>query len=45
MSIRIAIHHKTSYVFDRPVGIAPHQVRLRPAPHTRTPLHHYSLRV
>ena len=45
MSIRVAIHHKTDYLFDRLVALAPHQIRLRPAPHTRTPLHHYSLNV
>ena len=45
MSIRVAIHHKTDYLFDRLVSLAPHQIRLRPAPHTRTPVHHYSLNV
>ena len=45
MSIRVAIHHKTDYLFDRPVALSPHQIRLRPAPHTRTPIHHYSLNV
>ena len=45
MSIRVAIHHKTDYLFDRPVALSPHLLRLRPAPHTRTPVHHYSLKV
>ncbi len=45
MSILIAINHKTEYRFDRPVGIAPHIVRLRPAPHCRTPIVSYSLRI
>ena len=45
MSIRVAIHHKTDYLFDRPVSLSPHLLRVRPAPHTRTPVHHYSLRV
>src|SRR5262249_36006020 len=35
----------THYRYDRAVGIAPHVVRLRPAPHARTPIHAYSLRV
>jgi hypothetical protein len=35
----------TRYTFDRPVGIGPHTVRLRPAPHCRTPITGYSLRV
>ena len=45
MSVRIAIHHRTAYCFDRPVNLSPHLIRLRPAPHTRTPLHHYSLSI
>src|SRR5207249_1291168 len=31
--------------YDRPVGHSPHVVRLRPAPHCRTPILSYSLRV
>ena len=45
MSVRIGIHHRTEYHYDRPVTLTPHLIRLRPAPHTRTPLHHYSLKV
>ncbi|MCB1760040.1 MAG: transglutaminase family protein [Gammaproteobacteria bacterium] len=45
MSIRVALHHKTEYLYDSPVQLSSHLVRLRPAPHTRTPVHHYSLRV
>jgi transglutaminase-like putative cysteine protease len=45
MAIRIALHHKTSYRYDRPVGLSPHEVRLRPAPHARTPILSYSLTV
>ena len=45
MSIRVAIHHKTEYKYDRLVSLGPHLVRLRPAPHTRTPVHQYSLKV
>ena len=45
MAIRVAINHKTEYRFDRPVGVSPHVVRLRPAPHTRTPIESYSLKV
>ena len=45
MSIRVAIRHKTEYRFDRSVSLSPHQIRLRPAPHARTPVHHYSLKV
>ena len=33
------------YLYDRPVTLQPHVVRLRPAPHCRTPILSYSLRV
>ena len=45
MSIHVAIEHRTTYRFDRSVGLAPHVVRLRPAPHSRTPILAYSLTV
>ncbi|MEM6108022.1 transglutaminase family protein [Mycobacterium sp. 050272] len=45
MSIKVALEHRTSYTFDRLVGVFPHVVRLRPAPHSRTPIEAYSLRV
>ena len=45
MAIRVAINHRTDYRFDRPVKVSPHVVRLRPAPHTRTPIESYSLKV
>ena len=45
MSIRVAIRHRTEYQFDRSVSLSPHLIRLRPAPHTRTPIHEYSLKV
>lgn len=43
--IRVALNHKTAYRFDRLVNVGPHIVRLRPAPHTRTPVESYSLDV
>ncbi|HEX6828103.1 MAG TPA: transglutaminase family protein, partial [Burkholderiales bacterium] len=45
MSIRVALHHLTHYRFDRPVALSPHEVRLRPAAHARTPIHSYSLKI
>ncbi|WP_088318223.1 DUF2126 domain-containing protein [Kineosporia sp. R_H_3] len=45
MTIRVALEHRTTYRFDRPVTVHPHVVRLRPAPHCRTPITAYSLRV
>jgi transglutaminase-like putative cysteine protease len=45
MSIKVALEHRTSYTFDRLVEVHPHIVRLRPAPHSRTPIEAYSLEV
>ena len=45
MTIRVAIQHNTYYDFDRPVNLSPHVIRLRPAPHSRTPIHSYSLKI
>jgi uncharacterized protein (DUF2126 family)/transglutaminase-like putative cysteine protease len=45
LSIRVALHHETRYTYDRPVSPSPHVVRLRPAPHCRTPIVAYGLRV
>ena len=44
MSIHVALEHRTRYIFDRVVGLTPHVVRLRPAPHCRTPILSYSIR-
>ena len=43
--IQVAIEHRSTYEFDRPVRLLPHVVRLRPAPHCRTPVLAYSLTV
>src|ERR1043166_5820317 len=45
MSIHVALNHRTRYLYDRPVSLSPHVVRLRPAPHCRTPILSYSLNV
>lgn len=45
MSIRVVCKHNTCYKFDRAVNLSPHILRLRPAPHSRTPIKAYSLRV
>ncbi|MBJ7332760.1 MAG: hypothetical protein JHC95_22890, partial [Solirubrobacteraceae bacterium] len=45
MSIRVALEHRTVYRYDRAVRLGPQSVRLRPAPHCRTPILAYSLKV
>ncbi|TWU24550.1 transglutaminase family protein [Bythopirellula polymerisocia] len=45
MTIRIALNHRTSYRYDRLVTLSPQIIRLRPAPHARTPVLSYSLKV
>ena len=45
MSIRVALHHKTVYHYDRLVTLSPQTVRMRPAPHSRTPVSSYSLTI
>jgi uncharacterized protein (DUF2126 family)/transglutaminase-like putative cysteine protease len=45
VSIRVALNHVTHYRYDRLVSLSPQIVRLRPAPHCRTPILSYSMRV
>jgi uncharacterized protein (DUF2126 family)/transglutaminase-like putative cysteine protease len=45
MSIHVALTHRTSYRYDRAVALGPQTIRLRPAPHARTPVLSYSLTV
>lgn len=45
MGIRVALKHHTQYNYDRPIQLGPQVVRLRPAPHCRTPVLSYSMKV
>jgi uncharacterized protein (DUF2126 family)/transglutaminase-like putative cysteine protease len=45
MGIQVSLHHKTTYSYDQSVRLSPHVVRLRPAPHCRTPIRSYSLKI
>jgi uncharacterized protein (DUF2126 family)/transglutaminase-like putative cysteine protease len=45
MSIHVALYHRTTYRYERPVSLGPQTVRLRPAPHCRTRVLSYSLSV
>src|SRR6187402_1219204 len=43
MAVRVALEHKTTYRYARPITMGSQLIRLRPAPHNRTPVNRYSL--
>jgi len=45
VSIHVALNHVSHYLYEHPVSLGPQIVRLRPAPHCRTRILSYSLRV
>jgi uncharacterized circularly permuted ATP-grasp superfamily protein/transglutaminase-like putative cysteine protease len=43
--VRLALQHRSRYLYPRPTILGPHLVRLRPAPHARAHLESYTLRL
>ena len=45
MSIQVLLQHRTAYKYDKPITVSPQVIRLRPAPHCRTPILGYGLKI
>ncbi len=45
MALKVVLSHKTHYAYDKYISLSPHTIRLRPAPHSRTPIDAYSMKI
>lgn len=45
MAVTVSLNHTTHYKYERPAELSPQTIRLRPAPHCRTPILSYGLKV
>lgn len=45
MSISVILRHQTTYRYDKKIQLGPQTIRLKPAPHCRTPVLDYSLSI
>ena len=45
MTLQVSLTHRTRYDYDRSITLGPQVVRLRPAPHARTPIIAYGMNI